>query len=110
MNRTAARCEPLSGRDLELVAAVQAVDRLHKALAERVGADDERAVMVLQRTRDDLRRGGRATVDQDDEWNVTREMLAGGAQRFGCLIPRADAGDLLTVFQEKTRRLERLFD
>jgi hypothetical protein len=51
-----ARRVPLAGGELDGVAAVEPVDGLHEALAERGRADDDRAVMVLQRAGDDLGR------------------------------------------------------
>ena len=55
---------------LECPAAVEIEQRLDESLAERRVADDDRAVMVLQRTSDDLRRGGRVLVRQNDERDV----------------------------------------
>ena len=77
MNRASARRVPLAGRDLELVAALERIHRLHESLAERRRSDDERAVVVLQRAGDDLRGRRRAAVEQHDERNVEREMAAG---------------------------------
>src|SRR5687767_10490754 len=45
-------------------------DRLHAALAERARADECRALVVLQRTGDDLGRGSRTAIDQDDQRHV----------------------------------------
>ena len=42
-------------------------DGLHEALAEGGLADDEGAVVVLQRAGDDLGGGGGVSVDEDDD-------------------------------------------
>ena len=46
---------------------VQVVEHLHRALAEGLTPDDERALVVLERARHDLARGGGAVVHDDDE-------------------------------------------
>ena len=46
--------------------AGQRHDGLHRALAERLGAHHDRAIVILQRAGHDLRRRGRAAVDQHD--------------------------------------------
>src|SRR6185503_11607995 len=50
LNGPAARRIPLARGELERVAAVEVVDALHQAFAEARLTDDERTVMILERT------------------------------------------------------------
>ena len=54
------------------------VEDLHRALAEAGLPDDERAVVILERAGDDLRRGSRAAVDQHDHRVVGLGALGDG--------------------------------
>ena len=56
--------EVLPGGDVQRAAVGELEDLLEDALAERLGADDLRAVAVLQRAGDDLRGRGGVAVDQ----------------------------------------------
>src|SRR4051812_17943001 len=108
VNRPTARREPLAGRELEVVAAVERVHRLHETLAERVAAENERAIVILERAGDDLGSRRRAAVDEHGQRDLFVEMLAVRAGHLRGLIARTDADDLLTGLQEEAGRLERL--
>src|SRR5205085_12088735 len=62
LNRPAAGGIPLCRRELERIAAVEVEDRLHESLAEGRLADDDGAIVILQRPGDDLARRRRAFV------------------------------------------------
>ncbi len=55
-------------------------DRLHGALAEGAGADQRRALVILQGAGDDLGRRGRAAVDQHDQRLAAGEVAARAAR------------------------------
>src|SRR6185369_11216708 len=67
LDRRTARRKVARGRDLERGVGRELADRLHRSLAERLRTHDDAALVVLQRTRDDLARRRRALVDEDDE-------------------------------------------
>src|SRR6187401_1660243 len=82
LDARAARAEELLDRDLEDAEldlatgrAIEIRDRLHGALAMRVGADDERATVVLQRAGEDLRGRRAEPVDHDDHRAVVDDAL-----------------------------------
>src|SRR5262249_1596370 len=54
LNHAAAGREVAARREREAGAFADLVDRLHERLAERLLADDERAIVILQRAGDDL--------------------------------------------------------
>src|SRR6185436_4885116 len=62
-----ARQEVLAGGDVERAAVGELDHFLEDALAEGLRPDDLRAMAVLERAGDDLRRGGGALVDEHDE-------------------------------------------
>src|SRR5262249_17047351 len=62
------RVVPRRGQPQRTIAAAERNDRLHRSFAERSGADDGGALLVLQGAGDDFRGRGRAAVDQDDQW------------------------------------------
>src|SRR5512146_3488748 len=105
MDRPATRRIPLRRGHLELVAVGQRVDGLNEPLAERRRPEDQRAIVILERTGDDLRGRRRSAVDEHDERNLEREMLAARSKYFGRLASRTHAGDLLALAQEQARRL-----
>src|SRR5262249_51949693 len=75
-------------------AVAAAADRDHgldRALAERGPAQDDAALAVLDGAGDDLRRGGRALVDQDDDL-LAFQQVAGAGGVDGDLAGVAAAG------------------
>src|SRR4029077_1609176 len=71
------------GQPQRTVAGAERDDGLHRALAERTRADDGRAAMILQRTRDNLGRRGRTAVDQDDDRLVLGEVAGARIEPLG---------------------------
>ena len=66
LNRDVTRSEILSDRELERRLIGELVENLDRTLAEALLADDERAVVVLERACHDLARGRALRVHQDD--------------------------------------------
>src|SRR4051812_45796985 len=110
VNRATTRRVPLACRDLEVITAVELEHRLDESFAKRVRAEDERAIVVLQCTGNDLRRRCGPAVEQHDERNRIAEMTSRGTEHFRRLTARADGGDLLPVAEEQARGLEGLLD
>ena len=81
--------EVLAGGDVQRAAVGELEDLLEDALAERLGADDLRAVAVLQRAGDDLGGRGGVAVDEHRHRRLGHDRVAGGAQRL--LLDRAPA-------------------
>jgi hypothetical protein len=67
LNRAPARRIPAGRGQLERHAVAEGEERLDQALAERGRPDDHGAVVVLQRTGDDLRGTRGAVVDEHDD-------------------------------------------
>src|SRR5262249_48970075 len=79
-------------------------------LAERARADDDCALMVLQCAGNDLRRRGRAAIDQHDDRLALGE-IAGPRNEAMCLLGLAAARrNDLTCFQEGVRYRDRLVE
>jgi hypothetical protein len=84
----------------------QVVDGLHQAFAEGGFADDEGAVVVLQGAGDDLRRRGRAAVDQhDDGEGLAAVAVGGGVVLVGVGAP-ALADDALSLGEQVVADLD----
>src|SRR5215472_7863873 len=62
------RVVPRRGQPQSSIAAAERNDRLHRAFAERAGADEGGTLLVLQSAGHDFGGRCRATVDQDDQW------------------------------------------
>ena len=58
LNGAAARRVPLRGRELERITAVEVEHRLDQALSKARLTENERAIVILKRPSDDLRRRG----------------------------------------------------
>src|SRR3954469_680660 len=102
MNRASTRCVPLARGHLQVVAAVEREDRLDESFAEAGRANDERAIVVLERAGDDLRRRCRRSVDEDDEWNLRADVGAVRACNLGRRVASANAHDLLPFVEEQS--------
>src|SRR5207302_10931410 len=102
----------VEARDGELHAAavLQLDDRLHAALAERRGADDDRAAVVLERAGDDLAGAGGAAVDEDHDRIVRLGVLGVGALDLGVAAAAALGGDDDAVEEEPVGDLHRLLE
>src|SRR5262249_8628129 len=110
VNGAPARRMPLAGGQLQVVAALQRVERLHQSLAVARRADDERAVMILQRAGNDLGSRRRTTVYQDDERQVGSEVFSARLRDLVREVASAHAHDVLSLAQKQTRDRKRLVD
>src|SRR5437763_6832497 len=61
------RVVPRRGQPQRAIAAAERNDRLYRSFAERSGADEGSALLVLQGAGDNFRGRRRAAVDQDDQ-------------------------------------------
>src|SRR5690606_32943478 len=75
-------------------------DGLDRALAEGVGADDQRPLMVLKRSRHDLGGGGGAAVDQHDHGKAGGDIAGGCTVALNVFLLATAGGDDLALFQE----------
>ena len=101
--------EVLADGDVEGATVGERLLLLEDALAEGVGADDGRAVVVLKRGGDDLRGRGGVGVDEHDEGDRGGDRVAGGGKRGRRL--RAPAGrDDRALGNEDARDQPRLLD
>src|SRR5206468_3882655 len=103
-DRAAGGSEPARGSDLETAVRAEWNDALRTPLPVRRRADDERAVVVLERAGDDLRRAGAASVDEDRERKLRPALL----RRIGVFTIRVGntathAHDLLAGIEEQVR-------
>src|SRR5690242_74218 len=81
LDRAAGRREVTRRREPQrAIARAERDDGLDRALAERARAKDGRALLVLQRAGDDLRRRGRTAVDQDDQRLAFDEIARTGVE------------------------------
>ncbi|KAF1858337.1 hypothetical protein Lal_00014841 [Lupinus albus] len=107
LDRAAAGRVVAGRRQLDGRLAGQRADRLHGTLAERPAADDGRALVVLQRPRDDLRRGRRPRVYEHDHRNRLEqfrhlvERIAAAAEQ---VVLGAAVELCLRIFQLAVRR------
>src|SRR5439155_24433341 len=99
MNRTAAGRIPLAGRELERGAAIEAEGRLHESLAERRGAEHQRAIMVLQRAGHDLRGRRRSAVGEYHERHALRDVWSARTRDLVGRGPASDRDDILAVLE-----------
>ncbi len=104
LDAAAARRIPLRRRDLQRRVGAEPEQRLHQPLAEGRRPDHQRPVVILERSRDDLRGRRRAVVHQDHDGEVRVALgflvaeLAGRALR-----PPARRDDLLPGLEEQRR-------
>src|SRR5262245_29149523 len=100
LDQTARRRVVLRGRERERPAVAERVDALDEPLAERRLADDEAAVVILDAARDDLARGRRAVVDEDDERGLGAMVALGGVVLIRPRDPSAGVDDELAFRDE----------
>src|SRR5689334_2402592 len=82
MNRAPTRRVPLASRHLQEITTVEREHGLDEPLAEARRADDERTIMILQRSSHDLRRRCRTAVDENDERDARRDVRTSGTGDF----------------------------
>src|SRR2546426_7998385 len=108
LDRAAARREVARGRQAQRRAVVERQDGLHRALAEGLRAEDEGALVVLERARDDLRGAGAPAVHQHDHREVgPRAGLVREVLLFLVLEPAVGVDDEARV-EEEVGHLDRL--
>ena len=100
LNGAAARRVPLRCRELECITAVEVEHRLDQALSKARLTENERAIVILKRPSDDLRRRGSVFIREHDERRCGKRGNAVRDVRLRLAIPCADRGDLLAVLQE----------
>src|SRR5579864_327480 len=96
------------GQAQRAIAAAERNDGLHRSLAERAGADQRRALVVLQRAGDDFRRRSRAAIDQDDERLALGEVARMRRAALGFLGVAAAGRDDLAALEERVGDRDRL--
>ena len=83
-------------------------DGLHRSLAERRRADDHGAVTILERGGDDLGRRGGLSVDQHQNRQAERQILAAGLVVVDAFGVTALGADDFPLGQQQVRDLDRL--
>ena len=83
-------------------------DCLDRPLAERPGAENYRAAMILQRTRDDLRCGRRAAIDQDDDRQALGNIARFGVEALAFVRPTRSGRNDLALVQKRIGNPHRL--
>src|ERR1700704_4022757 len=96
------------GEAKRAVAGAERNDGLHRALAERAGADDGRALLVLQGAGHDLGGRSRAAVDQDDQRLALGEVAGARVEALGLLRVAAAGRYDLAALQEGVGDRDRL--
>src|SRR5262245_3943519 len=111
LDRTSGRGEVAGGRQPQRpIARAERNDGLHRALAERACADDGRAPVILERTRDNFGGRGRAAIDQHNERLVLGEVAPARIEPLGFLGGAAAGRDDLALLQERIGDRDRLIE
>ena len=111
LDRAAGRGEIARRGDCQCaVAGTQRHDRLYRALAERAGPDQGRALVIVQRAGHDLGRRGRSAVDQDDERLALDEIAGSRREALRFLRGAAPGRDDLAARQERAGHGNRLIE
>src|SRR5258708_15659365 len=111
LDRTSGRSEVAGGGQPERsIAGAERNDGLHRALAERARADDGRAAMILERTRNDFGGRSRAAVDQHDDRLVLGEVACARIEPLGFLGGAAARRYDLALLQERIGDRNRLVE
>ena len=111
LDRSARRREVARGGERQrAMAGTERDDGLHRALAERTGADQGRPLVIMQGAGHDLRGGCRTAVDQNDERLALGEIAAVRREALGFLGPAAPGRDHLAARQERARDRDGLIE
>src|SRR6516225_8937804 len=111
LDRTSGRGEVAGGGQPERpVAGAERNDGLHRPLAERAGANDGRAPMILERARNNFGGRGGAAVDQYDDRLVLGEVAPARVETLGFLGGAAARRHYLALLQERVGDRDRLIE
>eukprot|EP01136_Pigoraptor_vietnamica_P040559 Opistho-1_new@12604 len=83
-------------------------DRLNRPLAESPFAQHQRAVMILERARDDFRRRSGAGIDQHDQRQSAGKIVGLGVPAFDVRLVAAALRDDLAMLKEGVGDFDRL--
>src|SRR6266851_1948517 len=97
------------GETQRAVAGAERDDGLHRALAERAGADQRRTLVVLQRAGDDFGGRCRAAVDENDQLLALGQIARMGGAPLGFLGVAATGRDDLATLEEGVGNGHRFF-
>ena len=102
LDAAAGRRVPLRGGELEIHFGVDRNEGLDEAFTVSRLSDDDRPMIVLKRTGDDLRCGSGRTIDEDDERHIARQNRITGRVELLAIggIPSLRVGDELSLFEE----------
>src|ERR671918_457577 len=101
----AARCQVGRSRELQCRCIRERDDLLNGTLPVRGRPHDDSTVLILERTRDDLRRACRALVDENHNGNVFKGITLGLVDDVVRLLFAID--DDLTLLDEDARHIDR---
>src|SRR6185437_14190563 len=110
LDRTARRREVARGRELERAEGADRDHGLHRAFAEGAAAEERRALVVLQRARDDFRRRSRTAVDQDDDRLAAGDIAGMRVVAHRVFRIAAASRDDLAAFEEGVGDEDRLIE
>src|SRR3546814_5875675 len=99
-------CEIARGGQAHGAAEPEWNDGLHRALTEGLGAHHDGAAVVLQRARHDLRRRGRAPIDQHDDRQAVGQIAGCGVEALRVVGRAAARGNDLALVYEGVRSEE----
>ena len=101
LDQTTARRVPLLRRQRETGILAQRIDRLDKTLAETRFADDQSAIVILQRAGNNFRCAGALRIDQNHQWeSVVGVQLLRRVRTVGTSRAAARLDDQLSLLQE----------
>ena len=110
LDRAAGRRVVPCRRQPDGAVAAERNDGLDGALAERAGAENRRALVVLQGAGDDLRGRGRTAVDEDDQRLALGEVAGLRVEALRILSVAAAGRDDLAAVEERVRHHDGLVE
>ncbi len=111
LDRMAGRRKIARGGECQrTVAGAERNNRLYRALAERAGPDEGRALVIVQCTGHDLRSRCRSAVDQHDKRLALDEIAGSRREALGLLCGSASRRDNLAPRHERARHGDRLIE
>src|SRR5690606_23334049 len=110
LDRAPGRRVVARGRESHGTVILHRDDRLHRSLAEALGADDDRPPVVLQGAGDDLRGRGGTAVDQHDDRLAAGKIARRRVVAVGIARIAAPGRDDLARIEEGVRHLDGLIE